>query len=66
MAIGAYAWLLPRCGFIICTVALLALTLRVLGRVGWIGTVASSVIGAAACYFMFTRLGLPLPAGWFG
>lgn len=66
VAIGAYAWLLPRAGFLICTVALLVLTLRALGRVGWLGTVASSVIGAAACYFLFTGLGLPLPAGWLG
>lgn len=66
VAIGAYAWLLPRVGFFLCTAVLLALVLRGLGRVGWVGTGVSALAGAAGCYFVFTRLGLPLPAGMFG
>ena len=65
-ALCAYAWFLPRAGFLICTVVLLAVVLRGLGRVGWIGTAVSAVAGAAGCYVLFTRLGLPLPAGVFG
>lgn len=65
-ALCAYAWFLPRAGFLICTVVLLAVVLRGLGRVGWIGTAVSAVAGAAGCYALFTRLGLPLPAGVFG
>jgi hypothetical protein len=65
-ALCAYAWFLPRAGFLICTVLLLVVMLRGLGRVGWIGTAVSAVVGAAGCYVLFTRLGLPLPAGVFG
>ena len=65
-AVAAYAWLLPRAGFIVCTLMLLALTLRSLGRVGWLATIVASVAGTLACYVLFTRLGLPLPAGLLG
>jgi hypothetical protein len=66
VAIAAYAWLLPRAGFLLGTLALLTFMLRALGRVGWTGTLVGGGVGAVACYFVFTRLGLPLPAGWFG
>jgi putative tricarboxylic transport membrane protein len=65
-ALVAYALLLPRAGFIVCTVALLALVLRGLGRVGWIGTAISSAVTTIGCYYLFTRLGLPLPSGLIG
>ena len=65
-SLGAYAWLLPRTGFLLCTVVLLALVLRGLGRAGWMVTALASVVGALACYYFFTRLGLPLPAGYWG
>ena len=65
-ALCAYAWFLPRAGFLICTVVLLAVVLRGLGRFGWTGTAVSAVAGAAGCYVLFTRWGLPLPAGVFG
>ena len=65
-ALGAYAWLLPRAGFLLCTVVMLVLLLRGLGRAGWTVTALASVGGAIACYYLFTRLGLPLPAGYFG
>lgn len=65
-ALGAYALLLPRAGFLLCTIALLALVLRGLGHVGWVGTAIASVLTAIGCYYLFTRLGLPLPAGLIG
>lgn len=65
-ALGAYAWLLPRAGFLLCTLVLLVLVLRVLGRAGWIVTALASVAGALGSYYLFTRLGLPLPAGYWG
>jgi putative tricarboxylic transport membrane protein len=65
-SIVAYAWLLPRIGFLLCTIALLVIMLRVLGRVGWWGTGISALVGSVGCYLLFTRLGLPLPAGWIG
>ncbi|HEV8518319.1 MAG TPA: tripartite tricarboxylate transporter TctB family protein [Burkholderiales bacterium] len=65
-ALAAYAWLLPRVGFIVCTIALLVLMLRGLGRVGWLWTSVAAVTGTVACYVLFTRLGLPLPDGLLG
>ena len=65
-SLGAYAWLLPRVGFLLCTAVLLALVLRGLGRAGWMVTALASVGGALGCYYLFTRLGLPLPAGYWG
>lgn len=65
-AIGFYAILLPWLGFLLCTVALLALTLRGLGRVGWLWTTVWAFGGTVGCYLLFTRLGLPLPAGVLG
>lgn len=65
-AIGVYAWLLPRAGFVVCTVVLLVLVLRGLGRVGWLGTIVSAPVATVACYVLFTRLGMPLPTGLVG
>jgi hypothetical protein len=65
-AVGVYAVLLPRVGFIICTTALLAIALRGLGKVGWAMTIVCAIGGAVGCYLLFTRLGSPLPAGWLG
>ena len=63
--IAAYAWLLPTVGFILCTIVLLVVLLR-LGNVGWAPTIISATGGAAACYLLFTRLGMPLPSGLLG
>jgi hypothetical protein len=65
-SLGVYAWLLPRAGFLLCTLVLLALVLRGLGRAGRIVTALASVGGTLGCYYLFTRLGLPLPAGYWG
>ena len=54
--------LLPAAGFVTCTVVLLILALR-LGRVAWATTLVTAVVGSVACYALFTRLGMPLPAG---
>lgn len=65
-AVACYAVLLPRAGFIVCTLVLLAVMLRGLGRVGWLATIVCASAGTLACYVLFTRLGMPLPAGLFG
>jgi len=65
-ALVAFALLLPRAGFLVCTAALLVLLLRGLGRVGWVGTAISSGVTTIGCYYLFTRLGLPLPSGLIG
>jgi putative tricarboxylic transport membrane protein len=65
-AIACYAILLPRAGFIVCTLVLLGVVLRGLGRVGWLATIVGTSAGTLACYVLFTRLGMPLPAGLFG
>lgn len=64
--IAVYAWLLPSLGFILCTVVLLAVTLRGLGMVEWLPAILWAAGGSAGCYFLFTRLGMPLPAGLLG
>ncbi len=65
-ALAAYGWLLPSAGFVVCTAVLLGMLLRRPGGVGWPATVICAVGGAAGCYFLFTRLGMPLPAGLLG
>lgn len=64
--IAAYAWLLPFAGFVLCTTVLLVVALRGLGAVGWLPTIVCAAGGAAGCYFLFTRLGMPLPPGLLG
>ena len=64
-AIVAYGALLPVAGFVSCTFVLLVVTLR-LGRVPWATTLAAAPISSVACYALFTRLGMPLPAGFLG
>lgn len=61
--IAAYASLLAPVGFVLCTVMLLLVTLRGLGMVGWLPAVLWAAGGSAGCYFLFTRLGMPLPGG---
>ena len=64
--LAAYAWFLPSVGFVLCTAVLLGVLLRGLGRVNWRSTVLYAGGGAAGCYFLFSRLGLPLPSGLLG
>lgn len=65
-ALAAYAWAVTPLGFLPCTAALLLLLLRGIGRASWPVSVAAAVIGSTACYALFTRLGMPLPAGVLG
>lgn len=65
-AVAAYVWALIPLGFLLCTVALLLLLLRGIGGVSWLASAAGAGLGSAACYALFTRLGMPLPAGLLG
>jgi tripartite tricarboxylate transporter TctB family protein len=65
-AVAAYVWALVPVGFVLCTAALLLLLLRVTGRILRLTSVAAAALGAVACYVLFTRLGMPLPAGLLG
>ena len=66
VALAVYAWALAPVGFLLCTGALLVLLLRGIGRVPWAAALASAAFASIACYGLFTRLGLPLPAGVLG
>ena len=63
--LAAYGWLLPSVGFVLCTIALLGLLLRGF-EVDWPATIIGAGGGAVGCYFLFTRLGMPLPSGLLG
>ena len=65
-SLGIYGWLLPLAGFVPCTIVLLGILLRGLGDVSWSATIVCAVTAAVGCYFLFTRLGLPLPSGALG
>jgi putative tricarboxylic transport membrane protein len=65
-ALAAYVWALTPAGFLLCTLALLLLLLRGIGGVSWSASAAAAALGSVACYALFTRLGMPLPAGLLG
>lgn len=65
-ALAAYAWAITPVGFLPCTAALLVLLLRGIGGVSWPITLTAAAVGSAACYALFTQLGMPLPAGVLG
>lgn len=65
-ALSVYAWVLTPVGFLLCTAALLVLLLRGIGGVSWPMSLTAAAIGSAACYGLFTQLGMPLPAGVLG
>jgi hypothetical protein len=65
-ALAAYAWTLTPVGFLACTVVLLLLLLRGIGGTSWRASLSAAAIGSLACYALFTRLGMPLPAGILG
>ena len=66
VALAAYAGLINTAGFIVCTAALLLLLLRGIGRLSWVAALASAALASVGCYGLFTRLGMPLPAGILG
>jgi hypothetical protein len=59
----AYAALLDRIGFILCTISVLFLLMTAFGKLRWIVALAVSVSAVIVCYFGFTELGVPLPKG---
>lgn len=63
VAMVLYVWALGAVGFLLCTTALVLLLLRGIGALPWLHSVVAAVVAAAACYALFTRLGVPLPAG---
>jgi hypothetical protein len=63
VAMLLYVWALGAVGFLLCTAALVLLLLRGIGALPWLHSVVAAVVAAAACYALFTRLGVPLPAG---
>ena len=63
VAMVLYVWALGAVGFLLCTTALVVLLLRGIGALPWLHSVVAAVVAAAACYALFTRLGVPLPAG---
>lgn len=65
VALAVYAGMVTAVGFLVCTAALLILLLRV-GRVSWVASIAAALLASFASYALFTRLGMPLPAGILG
>lgn len=65
VTVALYAWLVPIAGFLLCTVTLLLVALR-LGSVRWMPTLLFAATGAIGSYLLFTRLGVPLPSGLLG
>jgi hypothetical protein len=61
--LALYAWLLPHAGFVLCTTVLLATVLGGLGSVRRMRAIVIAAVAAAGCWFLFTRLGMPLPRG---
>jgi hypothetical protein len=58
-----YGALLQRLGFLICTVAILFVLMRVHGGLGWKLSLLIAVPSVVATYLGFLELGVPLPAG---
>jgi hypothetical protein len=59
----AYAGLLDKIGFVLCTVTILFFLMTAYGRLRWIVALAISLSAVAVCYMGFTELGVPLPQG---
>ncbi len=63
-----YAVIVERVGFLVCTVALLLLLMKIYGGLSWKTSILVSVLIAAVTYIGFNELGVPLPhgiLGWF-
>jgi hypothetical protein len=60
---AAYAALIQPAGFLVCTAGLMLVLLRGIGRLPWIVSVVTALGASFATYELFTRLGMPLPAG---
>lgn len=66
VALALYAWAFVAVGFLLCTAALILLLLRGVGNVPLARSALVAVVAATVCYGLFTRLGVPLPAGILG
>lgn len=66
VGLAVYIWALKPVGFPIATAVLLVMLLRGIGNVRGAVSAPAAIVGAAACYWGFTRLGVPLPAGVLG
>jgi putative tricarboxylic transport membrane protein len=61
---SAYAAILEPLGYVLSTIFIAAITLRILGVMSWKVISLSSLILSVGAYFLFTRmLGVELPAG---
>jgi Tripartite tricarboxylate transporter TctB family len=58
-----YGALLERLGFLICTVAILFVLMKVYGGMGWKLSLLIVVPSVVATYLGFLELGVPLPGG---
>jgi putative tricarboxylic transport membrane protein len=64
-ALVAYAWLLPRLGFLITTTALLVFLFKAIEPQRWWVAAAGAVATALVAYVVFkVWLGAQLPGGW--
>jgi putative tricarboxylic transport membrane protein len=59
----AYGALLERVGFLISTIGLLLVLMKVYGSLGWKLSLLIAVPSVVATYLVFTQLGVALPAG---
>lgn len=58
-----YGVLLERLGFLICTVGILFVLMKVYGGMGWKLSLLIALPSVAVTYLGFLELGVPLPAG---
>jgi hypothetical protein len=64
-SIVAGALLFERAGFLLTMAMFLALTTRVLGRIGWVTAIVLALVGSVAAYVVFGRvLQIALPSGF--
>jgi putative tricarboxylic transport membrane protein len=62
--LAVYSVILDPLGYVLSTIFIAALTLRILGVMSWKVIGASSLVLSVSVYFLFTRLlGVELPAG---
>ena len=59
-----YGAFLERLGFLVCTIGILLVLMKVCGGLGWKLSLLIAVPSVVATYLGFLELGVPLPAGW--
>jgi putative tricarboxylic transport membrane protein len=64
VSLGVYALILDPLGYVLATIFIAAVTLRILGITSWKAVIRSSLILSVGVYLLFSRLlGVELPAG---